>query len=150
MFDILKCTASPAAFGFSKFYSFSEVKNKIVELENLSLAANQKSKKILVVLKDYSFDDGAMKIIAEKKAVCFLIDLGRIIRSKGVGRAILISKLRTFLALGMKYGAFYTFASFSESESQIRTPDEIAHIAMLLGVNRGQTKFALKMLGHYL
>jgi len=91
-----------------------------------------------------------VKIIAEKKQICFLIDLGKIIKSRGVSRAIAISKLRNFLALCNRYGAFYTFATFAENENQIRTAEELVHIAMLFDINKGQARFALKMLNHYL
>ena len=121
---------------------------KFIECENLEQAVNHKNRKALVLLRDYAFDDGAIKLIGEKKNVCFLIDLDRIIRSKGVPRAILLSKLRTFLKLCVKHGAFYTFAALDE-KSQARSPEETIAIAMLLGLNRGQAKFALQMLQHY-
>ncbi len=150
MFDIVKCKAEATAFGFERFYLSDDAKSRIVECDNLEAAAGHKNKKILVSLRDYAFDEGALKVIAEKKSVCFIIDAGRLIRSRGVPRAIAISKLRTFLKLCNKHGAFYTFATFAEKEDEIRTADELEHIAMLLGINRGQAKFALKMLKNYL
>ena len=150
MFDIIRCNADPSIFGFSKFYSLAEVKGKIVEVENLEAATNYKNKKVLLALRDFAFDEGAIKIIAEKKNVCFLIDLGRLIRTRGVPRAIAISKLRNFLRMCNKFGAFYTFATFAESTVQIRRPEEIENIAILFELNRGQAKFAMKMLQHYL
>src|SRR5208283_5490473 len=144
MFDIIKCKADASAYGFSKFYLPDEA--KIVQAENLAEAANYKNKKTLLMLADHAMDDGAMKTIAEKKNVCFLIDLGRLIRIRGVQRAIAISKLRNFLTLCVKHGAFYSFASFAENEEQIRSPQEMEHIAILLGINKGQAKFALKMI----
>jgi len=152
MFDIIKCSAEPSKHGFERFYQSSEAKagNRIIETDNLASAAQFKNRKILVSLRDYAFDEGALKIIAEKKNVCFLIDLSRLMRTRGVPRAIMLSKLRTFLRLCVKFGAFYTFATFAEKESQIRTPEELEHIIMLFDLNRGQAKFALKMLKHYL
>lgn len=155
MFDIVKCKPSalePSKFGFERFYFFDDIKGKgrIIEVDNLEAATNYKNKKILLSLRDYAFDEGALKIITEKKNVCFLIDIGRLIRTRGVSRAIALSKLRNFLRLCVKFGAFYCFATFAENESEIRTPDEIAHIAFLLGLNRGQSDFAMKMLKHYL
>lgn len=150
MFDILRCQADASRYGFSKFYFFDDFKGRILQAENLQAAAKHKNKKALVMLRDHAFDEGALKIIAEKKKLCFLIDLGMLIGTKGVSRAIAMSKLRNFLRLCVKHGAFYTFASFAEKENQIRTPDELTHIAMLLDLNRGQAKFALKMVQHYL
>jgi RNase P/RNase MRP subunit p30 len=149
MFDILRFRKEPA-FGFSGFYFYDDIKPKIVEAENLEAAAQSKNRKVLIMLRDHAFDEGAIKLIAEKKNACFLIDLGRLMRMRGVPRAIAISKLRNFLAMCVKHGAFYAFASFAENEAQIRMPEELEHIAILLGLNRGQAKFALKMLGQYL
>jgi RNase P/RNase MRP subunit p30 len=150
MFDIVKCEADPKKFGFANFYFFDSVKPKLVECENVTAAEQHKNRKVLVMLKDFAFDEGAMKVIAEKKNVCFLIDLGRLMRSRGVARAIAISKIRTFLSLCNKFGALYAFASFSEKESELRTAEELANIALLFDINRGQAKFALKMIQHYL
>lgn len=150
MYDILRCKADASRYGFDKLYLFDDVKGKILQAENLQVAAKHKNKKTLVMLRDHAFDEGAIKIIAEKKMLCFLIDLGRLMGTKGVPRAVAMSKLRNFLRLCVKHGAFYAFASFAEKENQIRTPDELVHIAMLFNLNRGQAEFALKMPQHYL
>jgi RNase P/RNase MRP subunit p30 len=149
MFDIIKCKADASRYGFDRFYLFDDVNGKILQAENLQAAARNKNKKALVMLRDHAFDEGAIKVIAEKKKLCFLIDLGRLIDTKGVPRAIAMSKLRNFLRLCVKHGAFYAFASFAEKENRIRTADELVHIAMLFNLNRGQAEFALKMLQHY-
>lgn len=148
MFDIICCEADPGKYGFDKLFFSRSV--RIQEAENLEDAAKSRNRKMLLRLRDYAFDEGSVKIIAEKKQICFLIDLGKIIKSRGVSRAIAISKLRNFLALCNRYGAFYTFATFAENENQIRTAEELVHIAMLFDINKGQARFALKMLNHYL
>jgi RNase P/RNase MRP subunit p30 len=150
MFDIIRCAAEPSRFGFERFFSLTDAKGKIIEADNVVAAAEQRNRKSLVILKDYAFDEGAIKLIAEKKSLCFLIDIGRLVRTRGVPRAIAMSKLRTFLAMCNRFGAYYSFATFAEKENEIRTPGEMEHIAMLLGINRGQAKFALRMLKHYL
>ncbi|MBU0532151.1 hypothetical protein KKB44_01525 [Candidatus Micrarchaeota archaeon] len=147
MFDIIRCEAEPSSFGFEKFYSHNDV--SINRVKDLKEATNYKNKKTLILVDDYNFDEGSVKLIAEKKKACFLINLHDLKKCKGTSRAILISKLRTFLKLCVKYGALYTFATFAENKIQIRKPSEIMHIAMILGVNEGQSKFALKMLQHY-
>lgn len=150
MFDIIRFRKEPSS-GFSRFYSYDEIKGKIAEAEDLADASNRfKNKKTLIMLKDHAMDDGAVKLIAEKKNACFLIDLSRLMRIRGVPRSIAISKLRNFLSLCVKHNAFYAFASFSENEDQIRSPEELQHIAMLFGINQGQARMALKMLPHYL
>ncbi len=150
MYDIIACRSDPSLHGFSRFYSISECKGRAVECENLASAIEHKNRRVLISLRDYAFDEGAIRLIADKKNACFLIDLGRLIRTRGVPRAIAISKLRNFLRLCVKHGAYYAFATFAEKESQIRTPEELEHMIMLLGLNRGQAGFALKMLPHYL
>jgi len=150
MFDIIKCDADPKKHGFENFYKFDQVKDRIMTFDNVVAATETKNKKILIILRDYKFDDGAIKTIAEKKKACFLIDLSAIIKSHGIRRAVEMSKLRSFLRLCNKHGAFYTFASFAENEEEIRSPEELEHIAMLFDINRGQAEFAMKMLKHYL
>jgi RNase P/RNase MRP subunit p30 len=150
MFDIIGCDAEPARSGFSRFFSFNECKGRIIEVENLEAAVALKNRKTLIMLRDYAFDEGAIRVIAEKKSACFLIDLGKLIRMKGVPRAIALSKLRNFIALCVKFGAFYSFATFAGKESEIRSASEMENIIMLLGLNRGQASFSMKMLRHYL
>ena len=150
MFDIIKCDSDPKKHGFEKFYQCEAAKGGVAEFDNVVAATEAKNKKILIMLRDHKFDDGAIKTIAEKKKACFLIDLSVIIKSHGIRRAIEISKLRNFLRLCAKHGAFYTFASFAEKEEEIRSPEELEHIAMLFDINRGQAEFAMRMLKHYL
>ena len=150
MFDIIKCEAEPSKHGFGSFYFSNSIKGKLIEADNLQEAVKHKNRKSLIMLKDHAFDEGAIKVIGEKKKLCFLIDLGRIIRSRGVPRAIAISKLRNFLSMCVRYEAFYAFASFAEKEEHIRTAEELQNIMLLFGLNRGQAKFSLKMLKHYL
>ncbi len=150
MFDIVRCSADAKAHGFERFYGYEEAKARITAVENIEAAAELKNKKTLVILRDWKFDDGAIKLIGEKKKACFLVDLSALIKSRGMGRAVLISKLRNFLRLCVKHGAFYSFASFAENESEIRSPEELESIITLFGLNRGQAKFALGMLKEYL
>ncbi|MEK6982797.1 MAG: hypothetical protein AABX38_07725 [Candidatus Micrarchaeota archaeon] len=138
--------------GYEKLYDYSSphVKQKIIKVKNLAQAVNYKNKEMLIIIEDHDFDDGAIKLIAEKKKACFLIDLSRIINSKGVGRAVAMSKLRNFLKLCNKHGAYYTFADFAKDEFELRSSKELMHISLLLGLNLGQAKFAMKMLKSYL
>ncbi len=150
MFDIIQCNADPKKYRFEKFYSMEAAKSRVMKFPEVTEAVNAKNKKNLIVLDDWKFDDGAIKVIGEKKSACFLVDLSRILKSRGIRRAVEISKIRNFLRLCNKHGTFYTFASFSEKEEEIRSADELLHIAMLFDINRGQAKFAMKMLGEYL
>ena len=102
------------------------------------------------MLQEFDLEEGAIKIIAEKKKACFLIDFSKIINTYGVTRAILLSKLRTFLKFCNKFGAYYAFADFAKNEFELRSGRELMHISLLLGLNLGQAKFAIKMMKHYL
>ena len=153
MFNIISFSSESIdakTLGYEKLYEFSKAKANITIAKNLAEAANHKNKKTLVILEDYAFDDGAVKLIAEKKKACFLIDLSKIINSWGTVRAIQMAKLRNFLKLCVKHGAYYTFADFSKNEFELRRARELMHISLLLGLNLGQVKFAMKMLKHYL
>jgi hypothetical protein len=150
MFDITKCAADAKTHGFERLFSAEEAKARIAVVDNAEKAAELKNRKTLILLRDWKFDEGAIKTIADKKRACFLIDLSTIIGSRGMRRAVEMSKLRSFLRLCAKHGAFYSFASFAEKEEEIRSPEELEHIIMLLGLNRGQARFALGMLKEYL
>lgn len=150
MYDIIRCEADPSKHGFGRFYSYDTIKGKIIQASDIREAVKHKNRNALIMLKDYAFDEGAIKIIGEKKKLCFLIDIGRLIRMRGVPRAIAISKLRNFLSMCVRFGAYYSFASFAEREDEIRSPGELENIILLFGLNRGQARFALKMLKHYL
>jgi len=121
----------------------------ISKCEDVRQAVNFKNKKTFILLNDYKFDDGAIKVIAEKKKACFLIDVSRIIKSTGTRRAVEISMLRNFLRLCIKHGAIYALVNLSEREEDKRTDDELIHIGMLLGLSRGQGKKALQILEGY-
>ena len=152
MFDIIRCEADAGKHGFEKFFSYNEVKGSVIASKDLSDAAQKRGKKALILVQDLSIDHGAVKLLGEKpkSKACLLFDMSRIIKSSGIRRAIEISMMRNVLRLCVKRGAFYAFATFAEKEGEIRSPEELMHIAMLLGINRGQAEFALKMLPHYL
>lgn len=153
MFNIVSFSPEkidPKDYGYEKLYESEKAKTRIALVKTLADAANYKNKQTLIALESYDLDEGALKLIAEKQKACFLIDLSKIIRSYGTPRAILLSRLRSFLKLCAKHGAFYTFADFAKEEFELRKARELVHIALLLGLNEGQAKFALKMLKHYL
>ncbi len=147
MYDIVGCKASARESGFEKFYREDEL--RIVRAGNGADSAKHKNKKVLIFPEKYEPDEGAFKLVAERKKACFLIDLGGLINSGGVRRAILISMMRRFLRMCVKTGAFYALVSFSKTAEEIRSAEELIAIGGLLGLNRGQAKFALRMLKHY-
>lgn len=152
MFNIISFPSEfdSTKLGYEKLYELDKVKSEIVSVKNVAEAANYKNKKTLVALQEFDLEEGAIKIIAEKKKACFLIDFSKIINTYGVTRAILLSKLRTFLKFCNRHGAYYAFADFAKNEFELRTARELIHISLLLGLNLGQAKFAMKMMKHYL
>ena len=143
MYDIVK-------FESENFYQYEKVKDKILRCRNIEEARKNWNKKQLVMLEDYSFDEGPMKEIGVKKQLCFIIDLSRIIKSYGVKRGIELTKIRNFLRLCNKFGIFYTFSTFEEKKENVRSERELINIALLFDINEGHARFGLKMLDHYL
>jgi RNase P/RNase MRP subunit p30 len=153
MFNIVSFSPEAAnahSYGYEKLYEAAKVKAAITRVKTTADSAEHKGRKTLILIENHEFDDGSIKLVGEKKKACFLIDLSKIIDSNGVPRAIALSKLRTFLKLCNTHGAFYTFADFARDENELRSARELMHISLLLGINRGQAKFAMKMLKHYL
>jgi hypothetical protein len=152
MFDIIKTKGEidPRHYGYSKLYSADSANKKIKLCNNLAEAANYKSQKMLIMLKELDFDIGSLRVLGQQKKACLLFDLSKIIKSSGIRRSIELAKMRAALKFCNKYGTLYTFATFAEDEPSIRNSHELIAICMLLGINRGQAEFALKMLGHYL
>ncbi len=137
-------------FGYEKLYELSKVKTKIATVKTTAESEQYKGKKLLVVVENYEYDEGSIRVVADKKKACYLIDLSKVIGSYGTRRAVEIAKLRSFLKVCNRFGAFYTFADFSRNEFELRRASELKHIALLLGINEGQAKFALAMLDEYL
>jgi hypothetical protein len=150
MFDIIKCKAEAKKHSFEKLYSYEDVKERVVTVKTLAEAAEKRKQKKLLLVGDYTIDEGAVKLLGDDQKACILLDLSKIIKTYGIKRAIEMSIMRKFLEHCVKYGTFYAFATFAEKEEGIRTPDEMMHICALIGLNKGQAKFSLKMLKHYL
>ncbi len=150
MFDIIKNSADAKAYGFEQFYFSDSANSKIKLCNNLADAAKYKNQKMLLTIRELDFDIGSLKLLAEKKKACLLFDLSKIIKSNGIRRSIEFSKLRTTLKFCNKYGTFYAFATFADDELAVRNSYELIAICMLLGINKGQAEFALKLLVHYL
>ena len=130
--------------------SFSDSsKFQIVKAKNLIEASAHKNKKTLLYLEDCTYDDGTVVVLAEKKKTCVLIDLYPLMHVKGVSRAILFAKVRKLLVGLIKHGMWYSFATFHKGGIEERSLDELENIGLLLGLNRGQVRFAQKMLDGY-
>ena len=135
-------------YGYEKIYSEKEL--NIIKIDKVENAGRYKQKKILIFPKEYLFDDGAIQLIGANKKACFLIDVGKIIRTRGLKRSFEIGVMKTFLKKATRFGAYYALSDFSESIEQMRTASEIINVGVgLLGLNSGQAKFGLEMLKNY-
>lgn len=152
MFNLVRfpVPASLAArSGYSKIYEESGFKSVRVPARTLAEASNHKNRPVLLQLESYDMDEGPLKLIAERQKACFLIDLSYLINSYGTARAIRLSRLRSFLRSCVKYGARYALCDMARGEKEMRTARELIHIGLLVGLNAGQSKMAMGMMGHY-
>lgn len=101
-----------------------------------------KGKKINVVLDDYRYDEGVLRVIGEKKAPVVIIPVDRLINSEGITRARLISRLRNFLKPCTKYGVNYALGVLDKNTK--REDSEIVSIGVMLGLNTGQAEMSVK------
>lgn len=149
MYDItLKKIENAEEYGFKKIYYYEDIKNKILEFKDIVEAEKNKNKRKLALVKNLDINIGLIKSIAAKNKLLFLIDLSRVIESKGFNRAKEISKIRKFLYFAIKYNLKFALVSFSKEE--VRTARELCHIGTLVGLNIGQAKISLKRLEKYL
>lgn len=149
MFDILRCKADAQTYGFTKFFFYSEVKRRIIEINSDEDILNNKNKRAVFLIKNLRISPEMIKIIGEKEKAVFLIDLYPLFKFYGTKKGIYLSQMRKFLEFCIKYNAKYSFATFFEKENEIRTPEEIVDILSLVGINEGQARFALEELGKY-
>ncbi|MBN2478032.1 hypothetical protein JXB01_01955 [Candidatus Micrarchaeota archaeon] len=150
MEDIIKTKENPGEYGFSKFYLYMNVKNKIMEIDSEKKILNYSNKKSVLLLKNLRINSEMIKVAGKRGKVLFLIDLSPLFIEKGIKKAVYLSQIRDFVKLCTKYKAFYSFATFAETKKQIKTIDEIKKELEKAGINSGQAEFALEMLGYYL
>ena len=114
----------------------------VKKLKTTSDLLLHKGKKIAVILDDYRYDEGSLKVVGEKKAPIVIIPVDRIINSKGIARARLLSRLRSFLKPCVKYGVYYALGIVDKNTK--REDSELAAIGVMLGLNTGQAMMSIK------
>ncbi|MDD5023205.1 MAG: hypothetical protein PHU63_03485 [Candidatus ainarchaeum sp.] len=149
MYDIIFCEAEKN-YGFTKLISFSEIKNKIVEIEKDEEILNRQNYSGIFLLKNFKISSEMIKIIGEKGKALFAINYFEIINSKGARRGIILSQIREFFKFCIKYNAKYCFVSLAKTEEGIRSPKEIVGIGSLVGLSEVQTRMSLGQLKKYL
>ncbi len=115
---------------------------EIKKLKTTSDLLEHKGKKIAVVLDDYRYDEGVLRLIGEKKAPVIIIPAEILITSYGSVRAKLIYKLRNFLHLCTRHGVNYALGILDKNIK--REDSELIAIGVLLGLNKGQAEMAVK------
>jgi len=115
---------------------------EIIKLKTTSDLLVHKGRKIAVVLDDYRYDEGVLRVVGEKKAPVIIIPAERIINSEGTARARLISRLRNFLKPCIKYGVYYALGILDKNTK--REDNELVSIGIMLGLNQGQAEMSIK------
>ncbi len=149
-FDVLKFECgNPEEYGFSSFFSFSSYSSKIKFVDSVENALKLKNKRVLVRVEGYPM---SLELVRgfEKKDACFLLDLSEVIGSYGGKRASVIKRMRNFARMCSKYKVPFAMASFAENVEEVRNAEELVHIGFLLGMNRGEGRKALSLLGEIL
>jgi len=149
-FDILKFECgNPEQFGFSKTYFSESVKDRIKVVDSEDSALKLRNKGVLVKVEKYPMGLELIRGYEGKDSV-FLLDLSDIIDSSGGKRASIIKRMRNFAKLCLKYKVPFVLASFARNEKEMRTADELVHIGLLIGLNRGEGREALSKLNEIL
>ena len=115
---------------------------EIKKLKTTSDLLEHKGKKIAVVLDDYRYDEGVLRVIGEKKAPIIIIPADRLINSEGITRARLLSRLRNFLKPCIKHGVNYALGILDKNTK--REDSELVSIGVMLGLNTGQAEMSIK------
>jgi len=105
-----------------------------------------KSKKAVAILADYSYDEGTLRVLGEKKSLMILVSLDNLLKTRGMARSRLLYKLRNFLKLCTRFGVLFLLGfedDIKNSNYGIREKSEIIAIGQLLGLDKGQSKMAV-------
>ncbi|MEM4359481.1 MAG: hypothetical protein QXT45_03040 [Candidatus Bilamarchaeaceae archaeon] len=106
-----------------------------------------KNRRAVAILADYSYDEGVLQVLGEKKSLVIFVSLDQLLKSRGIARSKLLYKLRNFLALCARFGVLFVLGfeeDIKTSPYALRGKDEIVALGQLLGLNRGQAKMAVK------
>jgi len=90
----------------------------------------------------FSGDVGLLKLAAEKNKP-FLLPTSLVLESRGMRRAMLLSRMRFFVHLCTAFKTPLLLGSGAKNEFQLKTPRELVAIASALGLEHERAKFAL-------
>ncbi|MEM4272520.1 MAG: hypothetical protein QXH30_02930 [Candidatus Bilamarchaeaceae archaeon] len=150
LFDLLKFNlGNPSEYGFSKTFFLGSLKDKVKFAKDEREALSFRNRKVLVKVENYPASLELIRGFEGKEAV-LLLDFSDIIKSRGGKRATFIRRMRKFALLCKKYRVPFAVASLSSSEDEMRTEAELEHIGFLIGLERGDVRKGLGMLGEAL
>ena len=86
---------------------------------------------------NFTPDVGLMRLMAQNKKI-FEIPANALILSNGLERAIIISKMRTFIKFCLKFRVDFALSSRATNEFEVKTPGELVAIGEALGLSRDQ------------
>ena len=147
MFDLVRCHfASYRSLGFEKAFELANMSRNVLFEEKKAEAIRIAAKRHpLFYFPFYEPDLGMIKAVAEGKGA-FVISVRDLLRNSGSNRAVMISKMRTFLMLCVKYRAKYVICSLAEEEFEARSARELVSIGELLGLSYEQATAAVSRL----
>ena len=151
MFDLTRCHfPSHASLGFKKAFELSKLSGKVmlesVKPDEVRISAKRHQ---LFYFPGYEPDVGMIKAVAAGSGA-FVISVSDLLRVGGASRAVLISKMKTFLMLCVKYRAKYVVCSLARDEFETRSARELVAIGELLGLGYEQACAAVERLGEIL
>lgn len=151
MFDLTrKEVAGLERFGFKKTYSLERLKKgSFFETRDVNFVRLKAGKGRLFFIQSYEPNIAMIKAVGEKGGG-FVLSLNEPIRSRGIRRAIILSKQRFFLSLCIKYGAQYVICSLAGDEFEARTPKECISIGLLLDLTYEQACASLERLPKFI
>lgn len=110
---------------------------------NEVLRAAAKIKQVLMLRSErFEADVGLLRIAAERNKA-FEVPLAMLIESHGWRRAAVLSRMRSFLRLCIKYKAAYVITSGARDAYGLRRPREMIALGEALGLSHAQAKWAI-------
>jgi ribonuclease P/MRP protein subunit RPP1 len=107
------------------------------------LRAAAKMKQVRMLRSErFEADVGLLRIAAERSKA-FEVALALLIESHGWRRAALLSRMRSFLRLCIKYKAPYVITSGARDAYGLRRPREMIALGEALGLSHAQAKWAI-------
>jgi len=120
---------------------------QVIRIATTSDMLLHKNKKAIAIPGDYSYDEGTLRVLGEKKTLVVLVALDQLLKSHGMARSRLLYRLRNFLGLCVRFGVLFLLGfeeDIKSSSWSVREKEEVIALGQMLGLNRGQAKMAVE------